>query len=538
MSPRHVLATLFITCIVALPSLATADEAKGVVFHDANGNGTREQGEAGIADVSVSNGVDVVSTNADGAYTLPVTDDTTLFVIKPSGWRTAYDHNGTVARFYYIHKPNGSPKTKYQAVAPTGPLPASVDFALTPNEEADKFRMIVMGDPQPRDIRDVDFLSHDVYEELLNVPAQMGASMGDLVFNGLDIYPDIIAQAGLTGIPWLHVIGNHDINMDVKDRRYSDETYEYWLGPSYYATNYANVHVIVLNNIWWKPEEREYEGRFGEEQINFVKNDLAKVGKDKLIILMMHIPLWDCADVKELLAPLAEYPHTFSLSAHTHVQSHRFLPVDGAADPHHHLNLMTGGGSWLRGQYDELGIPHATMRDGGPNGYAVMNITGNQFDMEFKAARRPAEYQMDIWAPEQIRSTEGPATEVVANFFSGNEKSKLEMRLDKTGEWLPMTQYTGKSPYFQQDYDRQVALLKKIAAFAGKDVNDERVMKKVADEFDMLTGMVSPEPGDTPHLWKATLPATIIPGYHVIQVRATDMWGKTHSAQRIIRILE
>jgi hypothetical protein len=167
-----------------------------------------------------------------------------------------------------------------------------------------------------------------------------------------------------------------------------------------------------------------------------------------------------------------------------------------------------------------------------------MNITGNQFDMEFKAARRPAEYQMDIWAPEQIRSTEGPATEVVANFFSGNEKSKLEMRLDKTGEWLPMTQYTGKSPYFQQDYDRQVALLKKIAAFAGKDVNDERVMKKVADEFDMLTGMVSPEPGDTPHLWKATLPATIIPGYHVIQVRATDMWGKTHSAQRIIRILE
>lgn len=516
---------------------AIAETAKGVVFHDANGNGKRDDGEAGLPGVSVSNGVDVVQTGADGAYSLAVTDDTILFVIKPSGWRTAYDHNGTVARFYYIHKPNGSPKTKYQAVAPTGPLPESVDFALTPNEESQQFRMVVMGDPQPRGIRDVDFLSHDVYEELINVSAQMGASMGDLVFDGLQIYPDIIAQAGLTGIPWLHVIGNHDINMDIKDRKYSDETYEYWLGPSYYATNYADVHVIVLNNIWWKPEEREYEGRFGENQIAFVKNNLAHVSKDKLIVLMMHIPLWDCADVKEMLAPLAAFPHTFSLSAHTHVQSHRFLPVDGTTDRHHHLNLMTAGGSWLRGSYDELGIPHATMRDGGPNGYAVMNINGNQFDMQFKAARRPAEYQMDVWAPEEVSAASAGSTEVIANFFSGNEKSKLEMRLDKNGEWMEMTRFTGKAPFYQQDYDRQVALVKKIAEFAGKDANDENVLKKVADEFDIFTGMVSPEPGDTPHLWKATLPGSPVPGYHVIQVRATDMWGKVHTGQRIIRVL-
>ncbi len=527
-----------VACCIMFAAASHAETAKGFVFHDANGNGARDTGEAGLPDVSVSNGIDVTRTDADGAYKLSVTNDTTLFVIKPSGWRSGYDHNGTVARFYYVHRPAGSPKLKFDGIAPTGPLPESVDFALTPVEEPPTFRMIVMGDPQPRGIRDVDFLSHDVYEELLTVPADMGASMGDLVFDGLEIYPDIIAQAGLVGVPWLHVIGNHDINMDVKQRQDSDDTYIRWLGPSYYSLNRSSAHIIVLNNIWWKVDERKYEGRFGKEQIEFVRNDLAHVEKDKLVILMMHIPLWDCADHQELVAELAAFPNTFSLSAHSHVQSHQFLPVQGADQSHHHLNLMTAGGSWLRGQYDELGIPHATMRDGGPNGYAVMNIDGNQFDMQFKAARRPAEYQMEVWAPEQVASAEAGGTEAIVNFFSGNDRSKLEMRLDKTGEWTPMTQFTGKAPHYQQDYDRQVALVKQIAAYAGKDVNDEKALKKVADDFDLLTGMVSPEPDDTPHLWKAPLPANPAPGYHVIQVRATDMWGKVHTAQRIIRIVE
>lgn len=531
----------FLPCAVMAATLifsasASAAEARGVVYEDQNANGAREAGEPGIPGVAVSNGLQVVSTGEDGSYQLPCGDDTILFVIKPSGWKTPYDHNGTVARFYYIHKPNGSPKGKYEGVAPTGPLPESVDFPLVRNEEPANFRMVVMGDPQPRDLRDVDFLSHDIYEELLTVPASLGASLGDLVFDGLEIYPDVIAQAGLLGIPWLHVIGNHDINFNVKNPRDSDDTYERYLGPSWYALNMGDVHFLVLNNIWWKVKERKYEGRFGEDQIEFIRNDLAQVSKDKLIVLMMHIPFQDCADYQEVIELLKPFPHTFSLSAHTHVQEHSFLPMGDAA--HHHLNLMTAGGSWMRGQYDEVGIPHTTMRDGGPNGYAIMSFEGNQFSMAFKAARRPAEYQMDVWAPEQVSVAEAAGAEVVVNYFSGNEKSVVEMRLDRDGEWTPLESYTGKAPYYEREFNRHVALLKKIAELSGKDPNNEDVLKEIGDQFSDVAGRIPPEPSDTPHLWRGKLGSSPAPGYHVIQVRATDMWGKAHTAQRIIRVVE
>ena len=62
--------------------------ASGTVFNDANGNGQRDPDEKGLAGVGVSNGEAIVETDADGRWQLPVTDDTILFVLKPSGWMT------------------------------------------------------------------------------------------------------------------------------------------------------------------------------------------------------------------------------------------------------------------------------------------------------------------------------------------------------------------------------------------------------------------------------------------------------------------
>jgi len=531
-------AVFFLACSHA--TQIPAETAKGFVFHDQDGDGQRGPGEPGIAGVSVSNGDEVTVTDADGAYSLSVGADTILFVVKPAGWRTPHDHNGTVARFYYIHKPAGSPQLKFGGVPPTGPLPAEVNFALTPQEEPEQFDILLLGDPQPRNRRDVDFLSHDVYEELMGTPAALGASLGDLVFDGLDIFPDIIAQAGLLGIPWLHVIGNHDINFDAREPRHSDETFERLFGPSWYAANFANMHVLVLNNIWWMHKEDKYEGRFGDDQLAFVRNNLDRVDKDKLIVVMMHIPLNDTKDADRLLALLAPFPNTFSLSAHTHVQAHRFLPMGPGDDAprHHHLNLMTSGGSWMRGQLDELGIPHTTMRDGGPNGYAIMAVNGNQFSLRFKAARRPADYQMDIHAPEEVRIAEATSGEVVVNYFYGNEFSKLEMRLGDSGDWIAMEQFTGKAPYYVEMFNRHIEILKQIAVASGKDPNDEKTLKSIGQSLETTLGRIPPDPVDTAHLWRAKLPAPAAPGNHTIQVRAQDMWGAQHSAHRIIRVLE
>ena len=59
--------------------------AKGMAYHDRNGNQKHDAGEPGVPGVRVSNGREVVQTDAQGAYRLPVDDDTILFLTKPKG---------------------------------------------------------------------------------------------------------------------------------------------------------------------------------------------------------------------------------------------------------------------------------------------------------------------------------------------------------------------------------------------------------------------------------------------------------------------
>ncbi len=54
--------------------------AKGIVFLDANNNGRYDQGEKGIEGVKVSNEVDVVKTDPDGRYEIPLPSERTLFI--------------------------------------------------------------------------------------------------------------------------------------------------------------------------------------------------------------------------------------------------------------------------------------------------------------------------------------------------------------------------------------------------------------------------------------------------------------------------
>src|SRR5262245_57278646 len=81
----------------------------GMVFEDLSGAGSRRPCDPGIAGVLVSNGRDVVRTDGEGRYRLPVDDETIVFVIKPTGYSLPIDRDGMLPRFYYIHRPDGTP---------------------------------------------------------------------------------------------------------------------------------------------------------------------------------------------------------------------------------------------------------------------------------------------------------------------------------------------------------------------------------------------------------------------------------------------
>jgi hypothetical protein len=495
---------------------AVPTHAKGIVFEDKNLNGKRDPGEPGIPGVKVSNQKDIVITDKNGSWKLPADNDTIFFVIKPRGWMTPVDNNN-LPKFYYIHKPKGSPDLKYRGVAPTGPLPESIDFPLHKQEEPNKFRAIFFGDTQPRNQREIEYIKRDVIPELIGVNASFGVTLGDVVFDDLSLFEPLNQAVALIGIPWYNVLGNHDINFDSPDDKYSDETWERVYGPSYYSFDYGPVHFIVVDDIHWTgatPDRQgRYVGKIGTEQMEFIKKDLALIPKNQLVVLMMHIPLVNVEDRQELYRLIEQRPYSLSVSAHTHYQEHVFIKEEDGwkgPKPHHHVIHVTVCGSWWQGAPDALGIPSATMRDGAPNGYSIFTFDGHTYSIEFKAARRPSSYQMNIWAPDSISRSEAAQTEIVVNVFGGSERSKVDMRLGASGDWIKMTHTRKEDPYYAEEYERA---------------------RSLAAPYIPL-----PRPMQSGHLWTATLPQNPPKGVHPLWVRSVDMFGQTYIATRPITI--
>lgn len=136
--------------------------------------------------------------------------------------------------------------------------------------------------------------------------------------------------------------------------------------------DHGAAHFIVLDDIEWIGADGErrghYRGGLDETQLAFVRRDLEMVPEDQLIVLFMHVPLFDVGNPQALYRLIEERPFTLSVSGHTHTQAHRFLGAEDGwrgPEPHHHDVHVTVSGSWWSGAPDERGIRHKTMRDGG-----------------------------------------------------------------------------------------------------------------------------------------------------------------------------
>jgi len=519
------LATLAATAIYISPQSvpkATYDGvASGVVYEDRNKNGVRDPLEPGIGGIRVSNQQEVVVTDRQGRWTLPSNDDVIFFVVKPKGWMTPVDKDN-IPRFYYIHKPAGSPPNfKFKGVAPTGPLPKSIDFPLVRQREPNDFTALFFGDTQPRNLREVDYIARQVVEPILREKHshKFGVTLGDVAFDDLDTLEPLAKQIGLIGIPWYYVLGNHDINFDAKHDHHSDETWERIFGPNYYSFDYGPTHFVSLDNVVWTSAENSgavnrggYRAGLGEKQLAWLKNDLAKVPKNQLVVLMMHIPMGQIAEKEELFRILEERPYALSVSAHTHFQEHIYFTEKDSwrgSKPHHHVVNVTTCGSWWSGAPDALGVPHSTMRDGAPAGYSIFKFNGNQYSIEYRANNRPAAYQMNIYAPDATSGSGITGTTIFANVFGGTDKSKVEFKLGN-GPWRPMVQTREPDPKYVEVFERD---------------------KDLARPYRAL-----PAPINSPHLWKANLYATSERGVVPIHVRTTDQFGQSYIATRGLRV--
>jgi 3',5'-cyclic AMP phosphodiesterase CpdA len=519
---------IFSSAFAALTLAATGQSpaVTGFVYDDLNHNGRKDRREKGIAQVAVSNGTDVVLTDRDGKYSLPPGRDQVIFVIKPSGYRPAPDEFN-LPRTYYIHKPDGSPASRYPGSRPTGEIPASLDFALYRYDEPESFAAFIFGDPQVYNDTEMDYLARGVVAEAsgLTEGISFGITLGDLAGDSLTLHQPYKQVMKRMGLPWYNVMGNHDMNVDATEDRFSDESFEAAFGPANYAFHYGKAHFIVLDDIYFPHPVtgRGYWGGLREDQLAFVKNNLRHVPHDRLIVIALHIPvspdvegpgIFRDTDRKQLCALLKDYPDVLFLSAHTHFQCLNLIgDAQGIArtKPIREYNAGTTCGDWYSGILNENGLPVATMRDGTPQGYAFLRVNGSDYSLDYKVLGKPSTYQIGIYSPKAVRAGQS-ASAVYANFFMGSRESKPEYRID-SGEWRPMQQADEYDP----SYVRYV---------------------QDWDFYDPLPrGRRPSNPVLCRHLWKGHIATNLPPGEHRIEVRALDSFGKMHTGTGAYRIV-
>ncbi len=532
--------TFTITLILATFSLSAQQQASGYVYFDRNNNQVRDAGEKGISDVAVSNGTEVVKTNQKGRYELAVSDDTPIFVIKPKKWMPPVDENN-LPQFYYLHKPEGSPDDfKYPGVEPTGALPEEINFPLYPHNSSPQFRIAVFGDPQPYNIKEVDYFAQDIVRELIGGKSlEFGITTGDIVGDDLELFTPVNQAVSQIGIPWYNILGNHDINFKAPSDELSDETFERIYGPATYAFVYGDVHFIVVDDVIHesKAGSHKYIGGLRADQFSFVENYLETIPKEALVVLNMHIPLmpekryYRQDDLQKLLSLLSEFPNTLSISSHTHVQQNYFFGKDTSGwqreRPHHHFNTGTTSGSWWQGLKSETGIPHTMMRDGTPNGYAFINFDGNDYTIDWKVGGSDAGHRMNIHVPQGITAGSDENAVLTVNFFNGSEQTEVQYRVKGLTDWKTMEKTLRVDPFYAE-------LKQRWENFEGLNMIEQWENNDTINQ--PFPGRSLPEARPCTHLWEAGLGTDWPAGRHTIEVKVKDRYGRTFTDYQTLRV--
>jgi hypothetical protein len=518
--------------------------ASGHVFHDRSGTGRRRVGDPGIAGVMVSNGRDVVLTDSEGHWRLPLAEGDSVFVIKPPHWAVPAENGVPV--FSRLHCPQGSPidiSYRHAGVAPSGALPANIDFPLRRQQERSHFEVALLADTQPENGAELAYLRDDIVAAIPGCGAAFGINHGDIVFDDLSLYPRYLQVLSASGIPWHHCPGNHDINPEAHDDRSSRETWKRVFGPRHYAFQYAGATFIMLDNVHYfghnpgMPDSGRYCGRIGEQQLQFVRNVLVNVPPEQLVVLSMHIPLRNyqnptspadnTGDRRALLELLSSRPHTLSFSGHMHLTEHHYFGADDGfhrAKPHHHHVLTAACGGWWGGPKDSRGIPSADSQDGTPNGFHALAVEGSACTTRFVPAAGKSRAQLraivdgphcrDAQAkPHGHGALAAPYAHhsqcaLIVNVFDGGPETRVTYELAGAGS--------------------------EPIAMERAPICDPFVARLFAEHAAAQKPWVRAVPSS--HVWKAPLPRDLEPGAHCVTVKAEDEYSRRHCAHLIVEV--
>ena len=529
---------------------ADQDVLDGAVFDDRNRNSQQDPGERGIAGVEVSNGRKIVTTDRQGRYEISVRDGETVFLTQPAGYQVPVDEDN-VAQFFYTHMPAGSPELRYGGIDPTGPLPDAVDFPLTRTTDtlSRDQRCLIGGDIQTYTQEEVDYALRGAFADLTQRTDFTGCGalfIGDIVGDDLDLYDQTRELTSLLNGPARFLPGNHDLDLDADyDHRF--DTYRSQFGPDYYSYDAGDVHVISLNTVQHSqgaPYNGTYNGGIDDEQLAWLRQDIANTPEDKLIVLATHIPLLNWHDqgsdrhqvdqVQAIHDIIGDRP-AVAFGGHSHTlevmregdSMEGWKSLYGVDElPFDHITAGAISLDWYTGRVTEDGYPTALQRDGAVPGVFTLEAHGNRYEDSFIGTGRAASEQMSL----------GLNTPAYRDWYDANRRNvgkapsfetPLEVSADELGEsWLTTNVWAGGT-----GTEVSVSIDSRPAQQAQRTQRLEGESKRVGAEFSdpaaaqeqlVHGGSVAEASG---HLWRLDLPEDLAPGEHTATVTQTDRYG-------------
>ena len=423
---------------------------KGYV-KDTNGNP--------ISGVAVSDGFSVTATNSNGYYEIDnVSKDTRyIYISLPAEYKVPTNEFGQPC--FYKSYPEGGDR---------------YDFTLTPLEggKEKKFALFTFADPQVSKASALSRLNTEAIPAIYNHGKALeaegihcyGITLGDIISNSdsnntgpmRDDMRDAFSITK-TGMPVFQVMGNHDntfcnsnlpLFVDERNSHFelkAQREHEEMFGPVNYSFNRGDVHIIGMRDIVYNKATSGsgYSTGFLASQYEWLKQDLALVPKDKMVVLCVHIQLFNGTSnyTQEVLSLLDQYKEAHILSGHIHRQQLYEPSVRGSSHKVYEHNTNAVCGSWWSANISG---------DGTPNGYNVFIGEGNTFSdwyyMGFNEGMNTRSHQMRLYRGNAV--TGGPiegsnsygvkgyyafnfADDVLlANVYNADSKWKIEVYED------------------------------------------------------------------------------------------------------------
>lgn len=279
-------------------------------------------------------------------------------------------------------------------------------FSQSNDHDAASFSFIFMTDIHLQPERGAVKAFHKAIDTANTLPADFVMTGGDLVYDVLrgnfnrsdSLFRLYKSSVQKFNMPVYHCIGNHELfgiyaesDVDQSHPDYKYGMFERHLGDTYYSFDHKGWHFIVLNSI--DEKNKRYIGIIDQAQLNWLKEDLAKVDKNTPIAITLHIPLVSAyqqiyydgpvdkvpnelwvVNRKEVLDLLKDYNLRLVLQGHKHwlediyVQGKTRFITGGA---------IAGRPSWRRQDDRGDGVYY------NEEGFLLINIKGEKIEWEY-----------------------------------------------------------------------------------------------------------------------------------------------------------